>query len=86
MPQFPLDGLTVLDLSHALAGPYSTVAHPVGGPTTVTGAPIKFSESSGQVRTPAPLHGQHTREVIQEILGRSDRELDQLIEFGVVAN
>ena len=65
---------------------FPTVAHPVGGPTTVTGAPIKFSESSGQVRTPAPLHGQHTREVIQEILGRSDRELDQLIEFGVVAN
>ena len=65
---------------------FPTVTHPVGGPTKVTGAPIKFSESLGQVRTPAPLHGQHTRDVIRDLLGRTDRDLDGLIEDGVVAS
>ncbi len=64
---------------------FPTVDHPVAGPTTVTGAPIKFSESGGRVRSPAPLHRQHTRSVLHELLGRSTADIDRLIDQGVVA-
>lgn len=63
---------------------FPVVDHPTAGPTRVTGAPISFSESVGQVRTAAPLHGQHTRAVLRELLERSDREIDQLIGQRVV--
>ncbi len=64
---------------------FPTVDHPVAGPTKVTGAPIKFSETSGRVGSPAPLHRQHTRDILHELLGRSSADIDRLIEQGVVA-
>jgi len=83
----------VNDLAEVAADPqaaaremFPTVDHPVAGSMRVTGAPVKFSESTGQVRTPAPLHGQHTREILKDFLGLSDREFDQLREAGVVGS
>ena len=81
----------VNDLAEVAADPqtanramFPSIDHPTAGPTRVTGPPIKFSESIGQVLTPAPLHGQHTRQVLQELLGRSSHELDELFEQGIV--
>ncbi len=41
--------------------------HPVAGRTQAIGPPVKFSETPGGVRRPAPLLGQHTAEVLAEI-------------------
>jgi len=40
--------------------------HPVTGPFRTLGVPVKFSETPGAVRRPAPRLGEHT----QEVLGR----------------
>ncbi|MDR2620646.1 MAG: CoA transferase [Propionibacteriaceae bacterium] len=52
------------------------VTHPVAGPLKMPGVPIKFSQTPGGVETPAPLLGQHTSEILQEVLGWSKEKAD----------
>ena len=47
------------------------------------GNPIKLSESPSDVRR-SPLLGEHTKEILTEILGYTDEEVDNLRETGVV--
>lgn len=42
------------------------VEHPKAGRVQTIGLPIKFSETPGKVAAPAPVFGQHTREVLLE--------------------
>jgi crotonobetainyl-CoA:carnitine CoA-transferase CaiB-like acyl-CoA transferase len=58
--------------------------HPRAGTTKSIGLPIKFSATPGAVLRPAPLFGQHTREVCREA-GFTDAEIDALIASGAVA-
>jgi crotonobetainyl-CoA:carnitine CoA-transferase CaiB-like acyl-CoA transferase len=58
--------------------------HPQAGTTHAIGCPIQFSATPTDSRTPAPLLGQHTRELLAEY-GLGDDEIDALIERGVVA-
>lgn len=50
----------------------------------VTGPPVKFSKTPGQVRRPAPRLGEHTRESLTELLNLDDSALDRLTESGVI--
>jgi crotonobetainyl-CoA:carnitine CoA-transferase CaiB-like acyl-CoA transferase len=58
--------------------------HPRAGRMKAIGFPIKFSDTPGAVTKPAPLFGQHTREVCREA-GFSDGEIDAMIAGGAVA-
>ena len=58
--------------------------HPVAGTVRVVGPPIRFSETPGSVRTPAPLLGQHTSEVLRTRLGMSEDELARLRALGAI--
>ncbi len=58
-------------------------SHPTAGPTKAIGLPIKFSETPGGVRRPAPLMGEHNREVLREC-GYSDSEIDRMAEQGAI--
>ena len=58
--------------------------HSAAGPHQVTGTPVKLSETPGQVSTPAPLLGEHTRSVLKEILALDDAAVDALSARGVV--
>ncbi|MEE9240117.1 MAG: CoA transferase [bacterium] len=60
------------------------VDHPKAGRIKVLGIAPKLSESPGKVRRPAPLLGQHTGEILQE-LGKSGDEIRQLRDSGGVA-
>jgi crotonobetainyl-CoA:carnitine CoA-transferase CaiB-like acyl-CoA transferase len=47
------------------------------------GLPVKSSGDLTQIRKPAPLHGQHTTEVLRT-LGYSDSQVRGLLAEGVV--
>jgi crotonobetainyl-CoA:carnitine CoA-transferase CaiB-like acyl-CoA transferase len=57
--------------------------HPSAGHVKAIGLPIKFSDTPGGVRRPAPLFGQDTREILREH-GFSDAEIEQLSEQGAI--
>jgi crotonobetainyl-CoA:carnitine CoA-transferase CaiB-like acyl-CoA transferase len=57
--------------------------HPQAGTMRALGCPIHFSETPTAITRPAPLLGEHTREVLAEY-GFSAGEIDALIESGAV--
>lgn len=57
--------------------------HPVAGPTQAIGLPVKFSETPGGIVRPAPLLGQHGREVLEEA-GYAPDQIDALARSGAV--
>lgn len=61
-------------------GTYATVEHPRLGAEWIYGLPWIFSATPGSIRTPAPLLGEHNREIICGLLGHSRLQLDYLVE------
>jgi CoA:oxalate CoA-transferase len=57
--------------------------HPIAGKIRVVGVPVKLSETPGKVRTPAPLLGEHTEQVLRK-LGYGER-LGELEQAGVIS-
>ena len=58
--------------------------HPAFGPTQVVGLPVRLSETPGSIRLPAPEFGQHTEEILTEVLGYSWEEIGRLRDQDVI--
>ena len=73
-PMTDLDELvaSMPDASHPVAGPYKSVP-----------SPVRFSRSPASVRRPAPLTGEHNRDVLREV-GLDDDTIDALEAAGVL--
>ena len=61
------------------------VEHPSCGPMKLVNTPIKYSYSEPSIRTPPPLLGQHTDEILRDIVGMDDGDIRSLKAEGVVA-
>jgi len=59
------------------------VDHPVRGDYISVGCPIKFSDSSVEVKR-SPLLGEHTLEILLDVLGFNGEELENIIASGAV--
>jgi formyl-CoA transferase/CoA:oxalate CoA-transferase len=63
---------------------FPQIDHPTAGRHTVTGTPVKLSETPGSPGMPAPLMGQHTRMILKERLGLDEPTLDRLAAKGLI--
>lgn len=59
--------------------------HPNGKKTKAPGCPIKMSRTSEESFTPAPLLGQHTDELMCDVLGYGPEDVATLKQQGVIA-
>jgi crotonobetainyl-CoA:carnitine CoA-transferase CaiB-like acyl-CoA transferase len=62
----------IVEVDHAVAGRVKTIGHPV-----------KFSRTPAQVTDAAPILGQHTREVLNE-MGYDKVQIDALVQSRAV--
>ena len=81
----------VNDLEHALndvqvqaRNMVVTVPHPDGGEVQMPGNPVKMSATGEDTYTSPPLLGQHTDDVLRELLDKSDDDIAALRAAGTV--
>ena len=59
--------------------------HPLAGKAPLTGCPIRFSGTPVEYGLAPPLLGQHTREILCELLGRDEEAVEDMLARGVCA-
>jgi crotonobetainyl-CoA:carnitine CoA-transferase CaiB-like acyl-CoA transferase len=59
-------------------------AHPINGNLRLVSSPIKMSKTPVRRDLPPPMLGQHTQEVLSEVLGWSTEQLGPLRGKGVI--
>ena len=60
------------------------VEHETTGTLKIPGIPVKLSESPGRIEHPAPNLGQHTMEVLNELLDMDETEIETLKQNNVI--
>ena len=64
-------------------GLWPTVHHREMGDVRVDGLPVHLSETDWSIERGGPCLGEHTHQVLSEILGLDDEEIEQLAKDGV---
>jgi crotonobetainyl-CoA:carnitine CoA-transferase CaiB-like acyl-CoA transferase len=59
-------------------------AHPVAGTVPMVASPMRFSGTPLEHKTPPPMLGEHTDEVLQKVLGKKPDEIARLRDAKVV--
>ncbi|KAL5007240.1 hypothetical protein ScPMuIL_016046 [Solemya velum] len=65
-------------------GMVQEMEHPTAGHIRLPGPAVKFSESDTVLQSPPPTLGQHTDEVLKDLLGVEDDQLTGFRETGVI--
>lgn len=87
IPTAPINTIDRIVKDEHIAGAremFVEVEHPVAGKTTITGDHIKFSDRKAEIKSPAPVLGQHNKEVYSQMMGYSDKEIEDLINNKII--
>jgi len=86
VPCGPINNLAqVFEDPHVLArGMLIELDHPLAGKMRAVANPIRMSETPPGYHLAPPLLGQHTREVLRDLLGMNDAQIDALAKAQVV--
>lgn len=74
----------VQDPQLAARGMFTLIEHPRAGSLKVVGTPVKMSRSVPAVGGPCPDLGEHTQEVLAQLLGLSNDEIGDLRRQGAI--
>ena len=85
IPQGPILSMKELAEDEGLraTGTIVEVDHPERGKYLSVGCPVKLSDSPAEV-TRSPLLGEHTTEILAQVLGYSGDDLDRVVKSGAV--
>jgi crotonobetainyl-CoA:carnitine CoA-transferase CaiB-like acyl-CoA transferase len=72
------------DSQYKARGFFTEIEHPLAGTFTYPGEPFKMKKGGWQVKRPAPLLGEHNKEIYCEMLGLKFEDLTKLKEKGVI--
>ena len=78
----PLLSLKIIVLARGMV---QEVDHPSCGPIKLVNTPVKYSAANPGIRTPPPTLGQHTDEILLEVLEMTNEDVQSLKSEGVVA-
>lgn len=65
-------------------GLVKTLKHPVAGDVKVVGNPVVYSDSMNTARTAPPVLGQHTDEILEDVLGYNKEKISHLKSIKIV--
>ena len=65
-------------------GMRAEVPHPTLGTLRLGGIPIKYAATPAAIRLPPPLLGQHTDEILADVLGYSAGQIKELRKEGAI--
>ena len=60
------------------------VQHSSAGKVSLTGFPYKLSRTPAETHQPPPLLGEHNRDILVDLLGYSQKEMDQMSDKGII--
>lgn len=62
----------------------STVDHPTLGEVPMVHQPVRFSDTDRSFQRPSPLLGEHTQELLTEVLGLNEAQIKKLTDHNIV--
>jgi len=63
-------------------GSLVSMKHPTAGVVRMSGPMVRLSATPGTIRTPSPRLGEHTVEVLKDLLGADDKRIEELRTAG----
>jgi CoA:oxalate CoA-transferase len=60
------------------------VEHKTAGKVRMPGFPVKMEKTPGVIKMAAPMLGEHTAQVLKEMLGYTDEQIDELRKTGTI--
>jgi crotonobetainyl-CoA:carnitine CoA-transferase CaiB-like acyl-CoA transferase len=60
------------------------IEHPTVGKFKTVGFPVKYSRTPSSIRHPPPLLGQHTIEILKDLVDYSNDEINELVAEGII--
>ena len=71
-------------INQCIRGMLVEVDHPSAGKIKMVGIPVKYSETNAAIQRPPPLLGEHSDEILSELLDYDRSKRDDLKEKGII--